>query len=159
MAPLGKRAMGVDLGRRRIGLAVSDPTGTLARPLGTLTIDSGDGTDAVARAVGRLASEDDGLSVVVVGVPSRLDGSSTQRTEEARAFIAALGRLTSIPIVGEDERLTSHEAEARLAELERDWTKRKRRLDAAAAAVILQSYLDRFSAPPVDERPSGVGGK
>jgi len=60
-----------------------------------------------------------------------------------RAFIGALSRRTTLPIEIEDERLTSREAESRLARRERDWRKRKAKLDAAAAAVILQDYLDR----------------
>jgi putative Holliday junction resolvase len=58
------------------------------------------------------------------------------------AFVAALRRRTTLPVVEVDERLTSREAESRLAVRERDWRKRKARLDAAAAAVILQDYLD-----------------
>jgi len=140
------RLLGVDLGQRRIGLAVSDPSGTLARPLATLTL-AGVGTDeAVARVsaeIDRLAAETDGLDRVVVGLPTRLDGSPNEQTPRVAAFIAALRARTPIPVVEADERLTSHEAEERLALREPDWRKRKARLDAAAAAVILQDYLDR----------------
>ena len=149
MDPTPVRTLGVDLGRRRIGLAISDPTGTLARPLKTLVLSpSGriSAVDAVAREIRQLAAEEDGLALVVVGVPASLDGSSTPQTLEATAFMAALGRATALPIVGEDERLTSHEADERLATHERRWARRKQKLDAAAAAIILQSYLDRTSA-------------
>ena len=137
------RALGIDLGARRIGLAISDVTGTLARPLTTLTVDGGDSIDIVAREIARLAGEDDGLSVSVVGMPARLDGTPSEAGTRASAFIEALRRRTAIPIVSEDERLTSHEAQARLATRERDWRKRKLKLDAAAAAVFLQDFLDR----------------
>jgi putative holliday junction resolvase len=137
------RALGIDLGARRIGLAISDVTGTLARPLTTLTVDGGDSIDIVAREIARLAGEDDGLSVIVVGMPARLDGTTSEAGARASAFIEALRRRTAIPIVSEDERLTSHEAQARLATRERDWRKRKLKLDAAAAAVFLQDFLDR----------------
>ena len=137
------RVLGIDVGRRRIGLAISDPSRTLARPLATLTVDGGDGVELVAGHIRRLAAEDDGLETIVVGVPARLDGSPTDETTRVRAFMEALGARTAIPIVGEDERLTSREAESRLAVSERDWRKRKVKLDAAAAAVILQDYLDR----------------
>ena len=137
------RALGIDLGARRVGLAISDATGTLARPLTTLKVNGPDLVDLVAREIDRLAAEDDGLSVIVVGLPARLDGTASDETARASAFIEALGRRTVIPIVGEDERLTSHEAEARLAIRERDWRKRKLKLDAAAAAVFLQDFLDR----------------
>jgi putative Holliday junction resolvase len=180
------RVLGIDLGERRIGLAISDPSATLARPLLTLTMESPTKVgrhrkplwgrpsrlrsraraqaparhadarsaeaaggpsqhpvDRVVREVERLAAEEDGLAAIVVGVPSRLDGSPTDQTARATAFITALQKRTAIPVVGEDERLTSREAESRLALGQRDWKKRKAQLDAASAAVILQDYLDR----------------
>jgi putative Holliday junction resolvase len=137
------RVLGIDAGRRRVGLAISDRSRTLARPLGTIAVHEADAADRVAAEIGRLAAEEDGLSAIVVGVPLRLDGSPTDETRWVAAFIDALRARTAIPIVGEDERLTSREAEQRLAVGERDWRKRKERLDAAAAAVILQDYLDR----------------
>lgn len=139
------RVLGVDVGRRRIGLAVSDPTGTLARPLATLRIADGDAAAAVAEEAARLARDAEGLSAVVVGLPVALDGSATVATREVGRFIDALRRRVTVPVVSEDERLTSREAESRLALRERDWRKRKERLDAAAAAIILQDYLDRRS--------------
>ena len=140
----GMRVLGVDLGRRRVGLAISDPTGMLARPLATLTVQSaGDALERVAAEVARLAAEDDGLSAIVVGMPSRLDGSPTDQTASTAAFVEALRRRTPVPVTTGDERLTSREAEDRLALNERDWRRRKTKLDAAAAAVILQDYLDR----------------
>jgi putative Holliday junction resolvase len=142
------RFLGVDVGRRRVGLAISDASGTLARPLATLTLDDpegGDAIDRVAREAARLAAEDDGLAAIVVGVPARLDGTPTDQTAHVGAFMGGLRQRTTIPVVGEDERLTSREAESRLALRERDWRKRKAQLDAAAAAVILQDYLDRRS--------------
>ena len=131
------------MGRRRVGLAISDPSGTLARPLATLTIEGESAVERVAREVERLAAEEDGLDAVVVGMPSRLDGSPTDQTLEVTRFIDRLRTRIRIPVHQEDERLTSREAERRLALHERDWRKRKAQLDAAAAAVILQDYLDR----------------
>ena len=64
---------------------------------------------------------------------------------------AALAALTGLPVHLQDERLTSHEAEARLAERERDWRARKKKVDAAAAAIILQDYLDSRREPPESE--------
>jgi putative Holliday junction resolvase len=90
-----------------------------------------------------LAAEDDGVSTIVVGLPVRLDGTPSDQSVRVRTFIDALSQRTAIPIVVADERLTSREAESRLAVRERDWRKRKRKLDAAAAAIILQDYLDR----------------
>jgi putative Holliday junction resolvase len=137
------RMLGIDFGRKRIGLAISDATGTLARPLLTLTVAPADAVNAVVREIERLAAEDDGLAGIVVGMPARLDGTANDETPQVASFMARLAERTAIPVVTEDERLSSHEAESRLAIRERDWRKRKARLDAAAAAVILQDYLDR----------------
>lgn len=138
------RMLGIDVGERRIGLALSDPSGTLATPLRTLEV-SGRPAARVAQVGGeidRLAAEEPGLGVVVVGLPLDLEGRPGPQTARVTAFVAALRRRTALPIALQDERLTSREAERRLALREPDWRRRKRRLDAAAAAVILQDYLD-----------------
>jgi putative Holliday junction resolvase len=148
------RLLGIDVGRRRVGLAISDPSGTLARPLTTLTITSpADAVDRVVAEVTRLVAEDDGLAGIVVGMPSRLDGSPGTETPGVAAFMAALGARVPVPIVGGDERLTSVEAESRLAVAERDWRRRKKKLDAAAAAIILQDYLDGQRPGEPEDRP------
>jgi putative Holliday junction resolvase len=138
------RALGIDVGERRVGLAISDVTQTLASPFATLAVDSTD--DAVRQVVSKielLIGEDDELVTIIVGLPTKLDGSPTIQTARVEAFIETLAARTSLPIVKVDERLTSREAESRLAARERDWRRRKSKLDAAAAAVILQDYLDR----------------
>ncbi len=140
------RVVCLDIGERRIGVAISDATGTLARPLGTLAREGSD-ADAIARVaeeIDRLGREEDGVSQIVIGLPRRLDGRATEQTPRVETFARLLAARTSIPIAFQDERLTSREAERRLAISERDWRERKRRLDAAAAAVILQDYLDRI---------------
>ena len=138
------RVLGVDVGARRVGLAISDATRTLARPLTTLHVTSeAEAVDRVAETIATLASEEDGLAAIVVGLPARLDGTPSDATARVKAFIETLTTRTSVPIETEDERLSSREAESRLALRERDWRKRKTRLDAAAAAIILQDYLDR----------------
>jgi putative holliday junction resolvase len=138
------RVAGLDVGERRIGVAVSDATGTLARPVGVLRISGleGDGVDRAAAELARLAAEEDGLVSLVVGLPRRLDGSPNDMTPRVQAFAAALHSRTALPVILQDERLTSREAESRLALREKDWRVRKARLDAAAAAIILQDYLD-----------------
>ncbi len=141
------RVVGIDVGARRIGLAISDVTRTLARPLETIVLTAG--TDAPARVLARiaeLAAEDDGVAEIVVGLPRRLDGGATDATAHVQAFVAALRAGTVLPVVTADERLTSVEAESRLAVRERDWKRRKAKLDAAAAAIVLQDYLDRSGA-------------
>tara|TARA_B100000315_G_scaffold219488_1_gene221452 strand:+ start:21 stop:491 length:471 start_codon:yes stop_codon:yes gene_type:complete len=141
------RVVGLDVGRRRIGLAVSDPSGTLATPWRTVG-----GGGSVPEVTGRLVAHltelgDDGdsadrVSRIVVGLPSHLDGRPHDLAVWVRALAAALEEQTGLPVTMQDERLTSVEAEQRLALGERDWRKRKARLDAAAAAIILQEYLD-----------------
>ena len=137
------RILGMDVGRTRIGLAISDPSQTLARPLTTLVVGADTGIDTAVQAVERLAAEDDGVERIVVGLPVRLNGEPNDQTRYVERFIAALKTRTGLPIDVEDERLTSREAESRLAVQERDWRKRKAQLDAAAAAIVLQDYLDR----------------
>ena len=138
------RVVGLDVGKRRIGVAISDATRTLARPLAVLQIADLDAS-AVARAAGeiaRLAGEEDGVAAIVIGLPRRLDGRPTGLTEGVQAFASQLGASTGLPVALQDERLTSVEAESRLAEQDKDWRSRKKKLDAAAAAIILQDHLD-----------------
>ena len=138
------RVLAIDVGGRRIGLAISDPSRTLARPLSTLTVSSAvEGVTRVADEIRRLERDDDGLASIVVGMPVRLDGSPSEETARVAAFVDALRTHTGLPIVTADERLTSREAESRLSVLERDWRERKKKLDAAAAAIFLQEFLDR----------------
>lgn len=137
------RVLAIDVGKRRVGLAISDPTRMLARPLSTIVVSDTNAVDLIAREVARLAAEEDGVIEIVVGLPVSLDGQANAQTAHVVQFIAALKTRTAIPIITEGERLTSVEAESRLALRERDWRKRKLLLDAAAAAIILQDYLDR----------------
>ena len=138
------RILGVDDGRRRIGIAVSDPTGTLARPAETVAghDDPAAAAREVAAALRRIEEGDEPIGAIVVGLPLRLDGTPNDQTDHARALAAGLHRLTGLEVVLLDERLTSREAESRLALRKRDWRIRKKRLDAAEAAVMLQEYLD-----------------
>ena len=146
------RVMGVDYGLRRVGIAVSDPSGTLARPVETIagSRDPRVAARAVLDAAERLEAGDDPIGTIVVGLPRRLDGSANDQTPLAEALAAALSAAPGgRTVVLQDERLTSHEAESLLAAREKDWRVRKERLDAVAAAVILQEYLDA--------RGSGIG--
>lgn len=138
--------LGIDYGARRVGLAVSDATGLLARPLKTLdrsTLASDAAlVEAVLGTVADVSSDDEPFAAIVVGFPRRLDGSPNDQTPQVEAFVRRLTAQTSLPIVLQDERLTSREAESRLAVKEKDWRRRKQMLDSATAAVILQDYLD-----------------
>ena len=142
------RALGVDLGGRRIGLAISDASGVLARPLAVIEASGPAQLARVVEAVGRAAAEEDGLGLVVVGLPRRLDGTPNDQTAGVTAFVEALRARIPQPVVLQDERLSSVEAESRLALRDRDWRSRKKKLDAAAAAVILQDYLDEAGQKP-----------
>jgi putative Holliday junction resolvase len=138
------RIAGLDVGERRIGIAVSDASGTLASPVGVIEV-TGLGPAAVAgvaRQIEALEADDDRVETVVVGLPRNLDGSASAMTARVDAFATRLGARLRRPIVRQDERLSSREAEERLAAREKDWRARKKKLDAAAAAVILQDYLD-----------------
>jgi len=138
------RALGIDYGKRRIGLALSDATGLLARPWKTIAASGGPAQIAAALAaeVSVLAAEEDGLSAIAIGHPRRLNGQPTDATAAVEAVAALLQSQVDVPIILQDERLSSREAESLLAQREKDWRKRKRLVDAAAAAVILQDYLD-----------------
>ena len=143
--------MGLDVGERRIGIAISDATATLARPVGVIKAAGLNATaiTMVSDEIARLAAEDDPISYIVVGLPRRLDGSPNDMTPRVERFAADLRTRTGLPVVLQDERLTSREAESRLAVREKDWRVRKQRLDAAAAAIILQDYLDTRPGRPV----------
>ncbi len=140
----GVRVLGIDYGARRIGLALSDATATLASPWRLLERPPSDAETIrlVATEAAALAADADGLEAIVVGWPRRLDGSPTEQTPRVEAFANGLEKHVAVPVVLQDERLTSHEAEARLAVREPDWRKRKKHIDALAAAIILQDYLD-----------------
>ena len=139
------RVLGIDYGARRVGLALSDATGTLASPWRLLERPPSEAETlrVLAEIVDALRRDDDGLAAVVVGWPRRLDGSPTHQTALVEAFGRGLEARTGLRVVLQDERLSSHEADERLAERgDRDWRDRKRKLDTAAAAIILQDYLD-----------------
>jgi putative Holliday junction resolvase len=142
------RFLGVDFGKRRIGLALSDDTALLARPWRTIAAGPTPEASAtmLADLIARLRADEDPeageLVGLVVGLPRRLNGEDTHQTAPARFFAGHLGALTGLVVHLQDERLSSYEAESRLAEREPDWRLRKEQLDAAAAAVILQDFLD-----------------
>lgn len=147
------RALGIDYGGRRIGLALSDATGLLARPWKTVPRSGNPRqvAEALAAEIGRLRAEDDGLAAIVLGYPRRLSGEANEQTAAVSAVAEQLRALVDLPLVLQDERLSSREAETLLARREKDWRRRKRLLDAASAAVILQDYLDTPSRTELSE--------
>ena len=138
------RFLGIDYGQRRIGLALSDATGLLARPWKVMPRQGNPMQVAAALAsiIGELSNDDDGLAGVVLGLPRKLDGGPTDLTPVVQAIADAIAGSVAVPLVLQDERLSSREAESLLARRLKDWRDRKSLLDAAAAAVILQDYLD-----------------
>jgi putative Holliday junction resolvase len=141
--PRDVRVVGIDLGERRIGVAVSDPSGTLARPLKTIERgrSDADAVEQIRATIAELAADEE-VGSVVVGLPTRLDGSPNHQTQRIVTMVQLLAARLPVPVNTCDERLSSREAEERLALREKSWRKRKAKLDAAAAAVILQDYLD-----------------
>lgn len=135
----GVRAVGVDVGERRIGLAVSDRTGTLASPLAVVDRRSGD--DAAWRAVAAHVAEAE-AEIVVVGLPRSLDGREGAAAAKARADAEAIGAATGLPVELVDERFTTVTAASSMRAAGVRAREQRGRIDAAAAAVLLQSWLD-----------------
>jgi len=146
------RFLGIDYGHRRIGLALSDPTGMLSRPWKTIAR-RGQRTEvaaSLAAEVAILAAEEDGLAGVVLGYPRTLGGEPTDQTAAVMALAEILRARIEVPLVLQDERLSSREAESLLARRLKNWKDRKPLLDAASAAVILQDYLNSRAAQSPD---------
>lgn len=139
------RILGVDYGERRIGLALSDPTAMIASPLPTLARRKGKRPPVAP--IARLLDEHE-VEEVVVGLPLTLDGDDSDWTREVREFAAALQERSGRPVSLQDERMTSVRAERAVRSLGMSRVKReqKERIDAAAAVLILQAYLDARSS-------------
>lgn len=130
--------VGLDVGRRRIGVAASDPTGFLASGVQVIRRASLDkDVEAVQRLVETLRAEQ-----IVVGYPLSMSGEPGPQAEETERFVEALCARASVPIVLWDERLSTLEADRRMQEAGVSGRKRRERVDVAAATLILQNYLD-----------------
>jgi putative Holliday junction resolvase len=132
------RIMGLDVGERRIGVAISDPGGVLASPLEAI---EREGEDRDVKRVLELMQKHD-VGCVVVGIPFSMSGTMGQQAKRADTFRRALTRVSKVQVVGWDERLSTVEAERRLRQVGVDHSFDRGRTDAASAAIILQSYLD-----------------
>ncbi len=139
-APNSGRILALDLGTKRIGMAVSDETRTIATPWRVFTHRTGGLREAMAAVCS--AIEETGAGEVVVGYPLTLDGEVGVQARQASAFAEALRAHVDVPVVLHDERLTSFEAEQAMIEGGVSRSERKQRLDAVAACLILRSYLD-----------------
>ena len=139
------RILGIDFGERRIGLALSDPTATIAQPLPTLTRRAGK-RPPVAALVEIITQNE--VERVVIGLPLDLSGAETDWTKTVRDFGEKLQARAAVPVDYLDERLTSVQAEraVRSLGLKRSDREQKGRVDAAAAVLLLQTFLDRRSS-------------
>ena len=136
------RTMGLDFGEKRIGVAISDPSGLIAQ-----------GIDVIRRKgleddISRLREIIEGYRVeeIVIGMPRNMNGSLGRKAEEVQQFIELLKSELDIPLITWDERLSTHQAEGVLIEADMSRAKRKKVIDRMSAVVILQNYLDSRSA-------------
>ena len=132
------RFLGIDLGERRIGIALSDEDGIIASPLGTV---ERTGDRAAAREIARLVCERE-VGEIVLGLPLRLDGTEGPAALGARAFAERLRAQVDRPIHLWDERMTTVLAERAMIEGGARREERREKVDRVAAALILQSFLD-----------------
>jgi putative holliday junction resolvase len=138
--PRGKeRYLGLDIGNRRIGVAVSDELGLTAQPVMTLERKRNRREDL--RSLARLCRRF-GVAGIVVGNPLLLAGGASAQAAKTRAFAAELGALTGLPVHLRDERLTTHEAHGILYQAGRKRQEHKQVVDQVAAVMILQGFLD-----------------
>ena len=132
------RVLALDVGDRRVGLAISDPTGLLASPLGHVERGPADVQQIIQTA------EENDATRIVVGLPLTLAGESRAQAGKVRHFVRELRSATSIPVVTVDERLSTVQAQRLLTDSDRGRrsNRDRGRIDSSAAAVILQAYLD-----------------
>ena len=133
------RFLALDIGNRRIGVAVSDELGLTAQPV--LTLERRRNTREDLRSLGRLARKY-GVAAIVVGNPVHLSGDLSSQAKKTQAFAAQLGELTGLPIHLWDERLTTREAHQILYAAGHARQEHRRVVDQVAATLILQSYLE-----------------
>ncbi len=137
----GQRLLGLDLGSKTIGIAVSDPGLSVASARTTIrrTRFSKDVVE-----LSEIARQED-TAAFVLGLPLNMDGSEGPRVQATRAFVRNLGQKTGIPVVYWDERLSTVAAERAMLEADLSRRKRAAKVDQVAASLILQGFLDRLS--------------
>ena len=136
------RIMALDVGDRKIGVAVSDSL--LLTAQGRSTLQRKD-LESDLHRIGKLAQENE-VSEIVIGKPIHMDGRESRQSEKVARFARKLSKTLGLPIVFWDERLTSFAAEQHLEEMGLNWRKRREQVDKVAAMFILQSYLDSRKA-------------
>ncbi len=132
------RVLGIDLGSRRIGLALSDPEGRIASPAGMIERRGG---KRDLEAMKRWIVEHE-VGSVVVGLPIHMSGRRGPEAAAARRFASELGTATGLPVDLIDERLTTREAENALRESGRKGARRRAVIDSVAASILLRTYLE-----------------
>jgi len=132
------RSLGLDIGDKRIGVALSDPGGILASPF---TIINRKDERLDIEAITNIISQKQ-VEQIIVGLPRSMDGSLGKQAEKVKAFTQKLGEHTEVPVQFRDERLTTVSAKRLRQAVNRRKTREKVRYDAIAAALILQGYLD-----------------
>ena len=132
-----KRALGIDLGDARVGVAATDDLGMLAHPLETIHVRATDVLKRVLELAEKKQSE-----VIVVGMPRNMDGSFGPAAEKSREFIAALQSRTPCRVIPWDERLTTVSAQRSLHEAGKKARDQKAMIDQVAAQILLQSWMD-----------------
>ena len=132
------KAMGIDFGLARIGIAFSDETKFLASPF--ITYKRQGQEKDIEYLLNLIKTKN--VDEIVCGLPMNMQGEEQAIAQKTREFMAELERVSHITIAFLDERLSSVMAEELLKETERDWKKRKEKLDAVAASILLQDYLD-----------------
>ena len=133
------RVLGIDYGTKRVGYALSDPEGRTAFPGGLI---EGKGEEAVLARIAELARAQ-GAGRIVVGLPIALSGEEGIAAKKTRAFAGRLRALACVPVETFDERLSTARAERALIAGKVSRAKRARKIDAVAATLFLQTYLDR----------------
>jgi len=136
------RVLGVDLGAKRIGLALSDTEAEFAFPAGTL---ASRGLERDVKALCELIAERE-VGRVVVGLPRHMDGRKGPEAERAERFAARLAERAGVPVDTLDERWTSREAERLLRAQGHDGRRTRQHVDEVAASIILRTYLDLRTA-------------
>jgi putative Holliday junction resolvase len=131
--------MGLDIGDSRIGVALSDPLGIMASPHSIINRDD---EGAALRKIVDIIKEKEVVKVIA-GLPLNMDGSRGKQAEKTEAFVKALRREITVPVAYQDERLSTITARELIREVRK--TSRATRYDAAAAALILQGYMDEES--------------
>ncbi len=139
---MNPRTAGLDIGDKRIGVAVGDGIGMTAHPLGVVERKS---RKADVKAIMDLLSAYE-IDKFVSGLPLNMDGSEGEQADRVRHFCGHLAADTGIEIVFQDERMTSMQSERVLIEAGLTRKKRRGKIDATASALILQAYLDRIAA-------------